>query len=123
MRRQQAGRGCRGAARLARQEAEAWGRTVAAALRPRGQVPAAGTRPEAPAPEPALGGRWGGWEGSGQARRPEARGNCWRPEEGVTGDLPHPRCGMGSGGDTLGPDFCRPGRQWPRSGWRERAAP
>ena len=90
------------------------GPAAAAALRPRGQVRAAGTRPEAPAPEPAPRGRWGG--------RDPARPEAWRlgvwagllgkpgpaetragPAEGVMGDPPHSCRGMVTRGDRLGP--------------------
>ena len=62
------GGGCgRGAARVA--GGRAWSPVVGAALRPRGQVRAAGTRPEARAPEPALQGRWEGRDAAGPDTR------------------------------------------------------
>lgn len=126
MRRQQAGRGCWRAARLARRVAEA-----GAARRRRAPPTGAGAGcrdpPQGPgararAPRPV------GREGSCRARRPEARGNCWEggrrgADEGVTGDRPHPRRGMVPGGDALGPDSpaVREGDGRVRAG--ERAAP
>lgn len=70
-----------------------WGRAVAAALRPRGQVRAAGTRPEALSPGTGIDAlRRLEREGPGRSRRAEAEGTVRG-----RGDQPEPSAGLGEG--------------------------
>lgn len=95
-----------------------WGRAVAAALRPRGQVRAAGTRPEAPAPEPEQGNQCGGRDpvGSDARRLRGATGDAGRLGQRLVrvreDTCPTHAARWCPEENPLGPDFpCRPGSQ------------
>lgn len=95
-----------------------WGRTVAAALRLRGQVRASGTRPEAPAPEPEQGNQCGGRDpvGSDARRLPETTGDAGRLGQGLVRvreeTCPTHAARWFPEGNPLESDFlCRPGSQ------------